>query len=850
MSKLQKLSVSLLVVLAMSFGGFIVAFAAPVDEYRPAVAAHRGASGYLPEHTFAAKAMAYALGVDYIEPDVVLTRDLIPIVRHDLNMEGTTNARQAFGISTGQILAANYTWAQIKQLLAIQPSTGRFPQAYNGLIGWRVHTLEEELLLLQGLNKSTGKDIGTYVETKGNAAYNIEPTIEVLKKLGYNHPDANVILQTFQFEHLVKARDEYGWVGPTCYLTAPSAAQLNTYGGWNGIARYADIWSPTLSALRAGTSLSNYTASANVIAARAAGIKIHCYTHNNTTTGGLTGFTQQEQLFDFLFKTVKVDGIFTDFADHVIDYLIKNGMREPRVQDTIAPYTGGGVPYRPAVAAHRGASGYLPEHTLESKAMAYGLGADFIEPDVLLTRDGVPIVLHDLTLQRTTDVAEKFPTRHRGANSAGVLQYYAIDFTWDEIKTLTVTESVNRQTGNQTYPGRFPAENGVGFRIHTLEEEILLVKGLNQSTDSQRSPLFLNKEVGIYPELKEPAFHINEGRPIEGPLLEVLIRHGYNQPNAKVILQSFDFESLKRARALGWVAPVAMLPATEYLLSKEGIAEIAEYAEIYAPTISSLLAASDFGWIPHDRVQWSRDEGMDIHTWTYRTDALGLQDRFEENELLDVLFKVIKVDGIFTDFTDVVCDYLYKNGMRGVGAKPSKDYYVISAGSVIGANGTVSMTLTPEGEGVKMSNAASGASGFTVIYEEDAELTLTLTAMPTAGHEFIGWFENDVLIPGAGATYTFNAAAKNQMLEARFTGDLDHVYADAFVVKDKNGSKNTLTIVVFEVYIDGSGYFETVAGEASYIIDNNVAGTYDVGDYKVYVKTTGRDKIEKCYVVK
>ena len=183
MKKLEKILISLFVVQAISFGVALAAFAEAVGEYRPAVAAHRGASGYLPEHTMAAKAMAYAIGVDFIEPDVVLTKDLIPIVRHDLNMEGTTNARQVFGIPTGQILAANYTWEELKQLFAVQPSANRFPQAYNGLINWRVHTLEEELLLLQGLNKSTGKNIGTYVETKGNAAYNIVPAIDVLKKL-------------------------------------------------------------------------------------------------------------------------------------------------------------------------------------------------------------------------------------------------------------------------------------------------------------------------------------------------------------------------------------------------------------------------------------------------------------------------------------------------------------------------------------------------------------------------------------------------------------------------------------------------------------------------------------------
>jgi len=151
------------------------------------------------------------------------------------------------------------------------------------------------------------------------------------------------------------------------------------------------------------------------------------------------------------------------------------------------------------VIAHRGACGYLPEHTLEAKAMAYGMGADYIEQDVVLTRDDRAVVLHDIHMDTVTDVAKAFPDRKREDG-----RYYAIDFTLDEIKKLHVTERMDLETGKPVFPGRFPAGKS-GFRVPTLEEEIELIQGLNKST---------GKDVGIYPEIKSPAWHRSEGKDI------------------------------------------------------------------------------------------------------------------------------------------------------------------------------------------------------------------------------------------------------------------------------------------------------------------------------------------------
>src|SRR5688572_10646319 len=150
------------------------------------------------------------------------------------------------------------------------------------------------------------------------------------------------------------------------------------------------------------------------------------------------------------------------------------------------------------VIAHRGASGYLPEHTLEAKVMAFAQGADFVEQDVVMTQDDELIVFHDLTLERTTDVASRFPGRARPDGS-----YYVIDFTLAELRQLQVSEGFTLVAGVPVanFPARFPVMTS-RFGIHTLQEELGLIEGLNRST---------GKNVGIYTELKSPWFHHQHG---------------------------------------------------------------------------------------------------------------------------------------------------------------------------------------------------------------------------------------------------------------------------------------------------------------------------------------------------
>jgi len=185
---------------------------------------------------------------------------------------------------------------------------------------------------------------------------------------------------------------------------------------------------------------------------------------------------------------------------------------------------------RPVVIAHRGASGYLPEHTLEAKALAYGLGADYLEQDLVASQDDELVVLHDIHLDRVTDAAERFPRRARADG-----RWYARDFTLAELRTLRVTERLDEQRRAANYPGRFPAGSG-SFRVNTLAEEIALVRGLNAST---------GRRVGLYPELKRPAWHRQEGVDLAALLLSSLTDAGVTPDSEPVWIQCFDAAELR-----------------------------------------------------------------------------------------------------------------------------------------------------------------------------------------------------------------------------------------------------------------------------------------------------------------
>lgn len=301
---------------------------------------------------------------------------------------------------------------------------------------------------------------------------------------------------------------------------------------------------------------------------------------------------------------------------------------------------------KPIVIAHRGASGYLPEHTLLAVTAAHTFGADFIEQDIVLSRDGVPVVLHDIYLDATTDVAERHPGRRRDDG-----RFYAIDFSLAELKLLSVTER-RESNGQRVFDGRFPNVD-LALRIPTLAEEIELIKGLNASRQ---------RNTGWYIELKAPVFHRQAGWDIARVVLDVLEQHGLNNADSPVYLQCFHDETLKYLReTLKTPLPLIQLIAEndwgedggvdyDQLRTPEGLDRIAAFADGIGPWIPQLFDRD--GKTPNDLARNAHDRGLLIHPYTLRADALSL-GATDFDELQRRVFIDAGVDGAFTDFSDL-----------------------------------------------------------------------------------------------------------------------------------------------------------------------------------------------------
>lgn len=324
----------------------------------------------------------------------------------------------------------------------------------------------------------------------------------------------------------------------------------------------------------------------------------------------------------------------------------------------------------PIVIAHRGASGYLPEHTLPAKAMAYAQGANFLEQDLVMTKDDQLVVLHDHYLDRVTDVAQRFP--HRGRKDG---RFYAIDFTLAEIKSLKFTEGFDIKDGKQvqTYPGRFPMGKS-DFRVHTFQDEIEFVQGLNHST---------GKNVGIYTEIKAPWFHRQEGKDISAKVLEVLKAYGYTTKSSNVYVQCFDPNELKRIKNelepkmgidLKLVQLIAYTKWDETQEQREGKWVNYNYDWMFKPGAMKQIAAYADGIGPDYHMLIETDSTVDnikltpmtseahanklvVHPFTVRADDLP-KYATNVNSLYQILYQQAHVDGLFTDFPDKAVNYL------------------------------------------------------------------------------------------------------------------------------------------------------------------------------------------------
>ena len=307
------------------------------------------------------------------------------------------------------------------------------------------------------------------------------------------------------------------------------------------------------------------------------------------------------------------------------------------------------------VIAHRGASGYLPEHTLAAKVMAHAQGAHFIEQDLVMSKDDHVIVLHDHYLDSVTNVRDLYPDRARADG-----RYYVIDFTLAEIRTLAVTERFKRSDGEKAavFGRRFPLDKS-SFRIATFAEEIELIQGLNHSTGGS---------VGIYPEIKSPGFHRDEGKDISAAVLEVLQIYGYDERPDSVFLQCFDAFELQRIRgelfpALDMTVPLVQLLGTQSvfqaLLTPAGMNVVGSYADGIGPSMQLIVAPDSVAGNLQitNLVELAHDLGLVVHPYTFRRDLLPAYAE-SYDDLLEIFLDDIGVDGVFTDFPDLTVEYI------------------------------------------------------------------------------------------------------------------------------------------------------------------------------------------------
>jgi glycerophosphoryl diester phosphodiesterase len=348
----------------------------------------------------------------------------------------------------------------------------------------------------------------------------------------------------------------------------------------------------------------------------------------------------------------------------------------------------------PLVIGHRGAAGYLPDHTLEGYKLAIKLGADYIEPDLVATKDGHLIARHEPNIIATTDVAShpEFADRLTTKVVDGVAEtgFFASDFTLKEIKTLGAVQPLAERP--QQFNGR--------FEIPTFEEVIALAKRMSKK---------VGRTIGVYPETKHPTYHADLGLPLERRLVKVLRRAGWNDRHAPVFIQSFEQSNLKLLNRLTPVRLVQLVDANDvapdgtityappfdrpydwtvsgdpelqartfgYFTTDEGLEEISRYADGIGPwkvyiVSSRAIALNPDGTVadangdglvderdrtllpPTDLVERAHDHGLLIHTWTFRNEQRRLASDYAGNPVNEyLLFYRLGVDGVFADFPD------------------------------------------------------------------------------------------------------------------------------------------------------------------------------------------------------
>ena len=305
----------------------------------------------------------------------------------------------------------------------------------------------------------------------------------------------------------------------------------------------------------------------------------------------------------------------------------------------------------PIIIAHRGASGYRPEHTLASYELAIDMGADFIEPDLVSTKDHALVVRHENEISGTTDVAAhpEFPNRKTTKQIDGHEVkdgWFTEDFTLAELKTLRARERLPFR--GQDFNGR--------FEIPTFAEVIALAKQKSAET---------GRTIGVYPETKHPSYFRGIGLPLEESLLAELEKAGYRGRKAPVYIQSFEVGNLKELRKRTDLPLIQLMEAAgrpwddprpyAELATPAGLADIANYADGIGPDKRMIVPAGPDGRLlaPTSLIADAHRAGLKVHPWTFRSDKEFLAVEYggdPEREYHQ--FFSLGVDGLFSDFSD------------------------------------------------------------------------------------------------------------------------------------------------------------------------------------------------------
>jgi glycerophosphoryl diester phosphodiesterase len=335
-------------------------------------------------------------------------------------------------------------------------------------------------------------------------------------------------------------------------------------------------------------------------------------------------------------------------------------------------------PNRPLVIGHRGACGYVPEHTLTSYFIAIQQGADYVEPDLVMTRDAVLIARHENEIGATTNVADhaEFALRRKTKVVDGVTTegWFTEDFTLAELKTLRARERIaDLRPDNVRFDGQ--------FEIPTFEEILALVRAVESERRVRAELLGLPAppRIGVYPETKHPSYFRGLDLALEEPLLAALARWDFAGPDAPVFLQSFEVGNLMALRKLSPL-PIVQLVESEGqpydfvvsgdartyadLMTPAGLAEVARYANVIGVNKTLIIPrhADDSLGRPTRLAADAHAQGLCVHGWTFRAENYFLPRRFRSSSARArrgnlaaelAAYLAAGMDGFFTDQPDL-----------------------------------------------------------------------------------------------------------------------------------------------------------------------------------------------------